>query len=471
MAIKSYADTSAVSLAYAFSDAANKDDLPTGTPMHLVPFRDEGFNMAKEAQVSAAISNSRRVKGSKNTKGTASGSLTVEFGGVQFTLDMLQAALMSTWTVQPDGSMTIYDSNLKQYMVVEKTMRPAGDDATAEQYHEQYFGTLVNSLNMELGDGELITLAMDTMSAFADYGHALQGANGLGGSLATVKNVPADYEIADSSNNLENFTLRDENGDPLELTFASASLTIENNVREQPGLGHVFAAGMGMGKVGVSSSAEVYFYDQTILNVHMENKRMSGEYVIETREGKFEFFYPNMVAQSPESSAGGENQDYTTSLTLSAEEGTHEGQACCIFIKYTPAAVIPPVPAPIPGTASADDTNASYSDWSAAVTGNTVNFGAIQVTDAVEVSGDYGIALKVEASGSRVDLTTATDISITAADTTVHSGYVNALASDNALFVSDSWPAGEGVSQVVVTLLDGTKVEFEVEVISLDFQP
>ena len=470
MAIKSYADTSAVSLAYAFSDAANKEDLPTGIAMGLVPFRDEGFNMAKEAQVSAAISNSRRIKGSKNTKGTASGSLTVEFGGVDFALDMLQAALMNTWTVQPDGSMTIFDSNLKQYMVIEKTMKPAGDGATLEQYHEQYFGTLVNSLNMEIGDGELITLAMDTMSAFADYGHALQGTDGLGGSLATVKNVPADYEIADSSNNLENFTLRDENGVPLELTFASASLSIENNVREQPGLGHVFAAGMGMGKVGVSSSAEVYFYDQTILNVHMENKRMSGEYVIETREGKFEFFYPNMVAQSPESSAGGENQDYTTSLTLSAEEGTHEGQACCIFIRYTPAAVTP-VPAPIPGTASADDTNATYSDWSAAVTGNTVNFGAIQLTEAIEASGDYGVALKVEASGSRVDLTTATDISITAADTTVHSGYVNALASDNALFVSDSWPAGEGISQVEITLLDGTKVEFEVEVISLDFQP
>ena len=470
MAIKSYADTSAVSLAYAFSDAANKTDLPAGIPMNLAPFRDEGFNMAKEAQVSAAISNSRRVKGSKNTKGTASGSLTVEFGGVQFALDMLQAALMNTWTTHPDGSMTIYDSNLKQYMVFEKTMRPAGDGAVLDQYHEQYFGTLVNSLNMEMGDGELMTLAIDTMSAFADYGDATQGTNGLGGSLATVKNVPADYEIADSSNNLENFTLRDENGVPLELTFASASLTIENNVREQPGLGHVFAAGMGMGKVGVSSSAEVYFYDQTILNVHMENKRMSGEYVIQTREGKFEFFYPSMVAQSPESSAGGENQDYTTSLTLSAEEGTHAGQPCCIFIKYTPASVTP-VPAPIPGTASADDTNASYSDWSAAVTGNAVDFGAIQVTDAIEASGDYGVALKVEASGSRVDLTTATDISITAADTTVHNGYVNALASDNALFVNDSWPAGVGLSKVVATLLDGTKVEFEVDVTSLTFQP
>src|SRR5678815_5338983 len=117
------------------------------------------------------------------------------------------------------------------------------------QYHEQFYGTLVNSLNMELGDGELITLAIDTMSAFADYMDGVQGEDGLGGSLASVKSVPADYEIADSSNNLENFILRDAEGNPLELTFASASLAIENNVREQPGLGHVFSAGMGMGKV------------------------------------------------------------------------------------------------------------------------------------------------------------------------------------------------------------------------------
>lgn len=333
MPIKSFADTSAVSLAYVFSDAAKASELSSKV-LALVPFTTEGFTLSKEAKTSQAISGSRRTSGSKNTKGTAAGALTVEFGTVKFCQDLLQAALMNTWTA--DGlAFTIHDGDKKQYMVWEKTIRPTVG-ATLKQSHEQYFGTLINDMTLEFGDGELITLALNTMSALGEYNEAVQGADGLGGSIATSKTVPADYEIADSSNNLESITLYDENDVALEMTFASASLQIENNVREQPGLGHVFSAGMGMGKVAASISGDVYYYDQTVLDTHMRNKRMRGEAVIKTTEGKFELFFPSMVAQSPTSNAGGENQDYTTSLTLTAEEGIHETIPCCVFIRYTP---------------------------------------------------------------------------------------------------------------------------------------
>lgn len=462
MAIKSFADTSAVSLAYAFSDAANDTELAPSLSMNLIPFRDEGFTMAKESQASTAITDSRRVRGSKNTKGTASGSVTLEFGAIQFATDMLQAALMNNWQVQPDGSLHIWDSNIKQYLVVEKTMRPNGG-ATNPQYHERYYGTLVNTLGMELGDGDLITMNVDTMSAFADYDEGIQGQDGLGGSIASAKVVPDDYEIADSSNNLENFILRDENGDPLELTFASASLSIENNVREQPGLGHVFAAGMGMGKVGVSTSAEVYFFDQTILDVHMNNKRMTGEYTIQTKEGKFEFFFPNMVAQSPESSASGENQDYTTSLTLTAEEGVYEGERCCIYIKYTPdvggGVVVPPTP----GSLSADTTHVDYSDWAAAVTGNSVDFSQITVAEAI--AGD-SVALKLEVGGQQVDLTTVKSITRINPDSSTES--LN-IPADEFLLVSLDW-GQVGYYQLLITLDDDTVVTALIHIVSLDIQ-
>lgn len=335
MAIKSFADTSAVSLSYAFSDAANESEavLPD---MQLIPFTTEGFTMAKEAKSSTAITGDRRLRGSKNTKGAASGALTVEFGATDFCLDLLQAALMNTWEDET-GFRTIHDGQIKQYMVFEKTIRPEVG-ATKKQSHERYFGSLVNDISVELGDGELITLAVNTMSAFADYTEAVQGATGDGGSLVTEKLVPDDYEIADASNNLKKLTLATIDGSPLELTFSTASLAIENEVREQPGLGHEFAAGMGMGKVGVTLSGDVYYYDQSILAAHMTNKRMKGSMELETSEGKFEIFFPNMLAQSPSSNAGGENQDYTTSLTLTAEEGTHEDTKCSIFIKFTPTA-------------------------------------------------------------------------------------------------------------------------------------
>lgn len=333
MTIKSFADTSAVSLSYAFSDAAQASEL-SSTVFSLVPFTTESFAMSKEAKTSQAITGSRRTKGSKNTKGAATGAVTVEFGAIQFCRDMLQAALMNTWKDETTY-FTIHDSDLKQFLVTEKTIRPSAG-ALLKQSHEQYYGTLVNDMTLELGDGELITMALNTVSATATYGEAVQGADGLGGSIATEKTVPDDYEIADSSNNLESLIIYDENDDPMEMTFSSASLSIENNVRVQPGLSHVFAAGVGMGKVAASLSGEVYYFDQTVLATHMENKRMRGEATIQTTEGKFEFFFPSMVAQSPTSSAGGENQDYTTNLTLTAEEGTHEGVKCSIYVKFTP---------------------------------------------------------------------------------------------------------------------------------------
>lgn len=416
MPIKSFADTSAVSLSYAFSDAADAGEV-VATELNLVPFTTEGFTMSKEAKTSAAISGSRRIKGSKNTKGSASGAATLEFGSSQFCLDMLQAALMNTWTDAGDGSSYIFDSDVKQYLLFEKTIRPNAG-AAEKQSHERYFGTLVNDATIELGDGELITLAVNTMSANADYTEAPQGSDGMGGSIATTKVVPESYEIADASNNLENFVLRDAGGQPLELTFASASIGIENNVREQPGLGHVFSAGMGMGKVGVSVSGEVYYYDQTVLDVHMTNKRMTGEASIETEEGRFDFFFPNMVAQSPSSNAGGENQDYTTSLTLSAEEGKHEGKDCTVYIKFTPTVVLPLATIDVtmtvngPGSTvdiSGNTTNAA-DNTAVVVTITDSASGSLSVPGAEVISDGYGVSSVDISSLAEGDLTVTVSI-------------------------------------------------------------
>ena len=388
MAIKSFADTSAVSLAYAFSDAADAAEV-LSTELNLIPYTTEGFTMAKEAKTSQAISGSRRSKGSKNTKGTASGAFTIEFGATPFCMDMLQALLMNTW--EQDGvSQVITDSDLKQFMVVEKTIRPNVGEFE-KQSHERYYGTLINDATLELGDGELITLAASTMSANADYTEELQGADGAGGSLVPVKVVPVDYEIADASNNLKNIVITDDLGNPLEMTFSTASLQIENNVREQAGIGHVFAAGMGMGKVGVNMSGEVYYFDQTVLDVHMRNQRIKGEMVLETREGKFEIYLPNMMAQSPSSNAGGENQDYTTSITLTAEEGEHEGKTCCIFIRFTPADI-----SGLLATISLDSATIDNSTETVSISGSTTNAAdgsvvTVSISDGVDTINVPGV--------------------------------------------------------------------------------
>ena len=332
MTIKSYADTSAVNIAYAFSDAAEQSEVGS-LDMTFVPFRSEGFTMSKDAQVSQAITSSRRVTGSKNTKGTASGSYVVEFGASDFCLDFLEAALMSNWEDE-GGKKVIRDGEIKKYMLIEKVIRPNAG-AALKQSIENYYGTLINDASLEIGDGELITLTCNTMSANAEYREAVQGSDGLGGSVAQNKVLPGPYELADGSNNIGSIIVYDADNNPMEMTFSSATLAITNNVREQSAVGKVFAAGIGMGKVGVTLSGEVYYFDQSVLEAHMENRTMRVEMSLQTEEGQFDIVIPRVKAQSPSSNAQGENQDYMTSLELVAEEGTVGQNNCMIQISFT----------------------------------------------------------------------------------------------------------------------------------------
>lgn len=341
--VKSFNDTSAVSLAYTLGSGATAADF-SGKPFKYLPYTTEGFQMSKEPKMSTAITSSRRPNNSKNTKGTASGAATIEFGGTDFALDMLSASLMADWEdvdpADPTAGKFLTDGDVKKFMCVEKTSK-TGPGAADVQYHERFFGCAVNDTTLEFGDGELITMAMNFMAVFADYAEAAAGPAGLGGSLASEKAVPADYEIADSSNNLKSITVRNEDGEAMELTFSDLSIQIQNNAREQPGLGKEFAAGVGFGRVAVTLTGEVYFYDHTLLKAHMTNKRLSAGFSIQTREGAFFFELPNLMVQTPTSNSEGENQDYKTSLTLSAEAGQvvlgGEERECVVAVTFVPA--------------------------------------------------------------------------------------------------------------------------------------
>lgn len=339
--VKSFNDSSVVSLAYALGDGTTVGDF-SGETFNLLPYTSEGFQMSKEPKMSTAIRDDRRPSNSKNTKGTASGAATVEFGAAPFVMDMLAMLMMNEWTLVNDAEVSegtfLTDGELKQFMVVEKTTK-GGPLATDNLYHERYFGTAMNDATIEFSDGELITLAMNFMSINASSSEAVAGADGLGGSITTIaKVVPDDYEIADSSNNLKSVTLRDSEGDAMQVVFSDLSLQIQNNVREQPGLGYEFAAGMGFGKVAATLSGEIYFVDQTLLDAHMQNKRLSAEFDVDTAEGTFTFYFPNLMVQAPTNNSEGENQDYKTSLTLAAEAGKVTiGAAehkCIVAVKY-----------------------------------------------------------------------------------------------------------------------------------------
>lgn len=348
--VRSFNDSSAVSIAYGISDLDSPTDFATTKlAMKLLPFTTEGFSMQKESKSSTAIRGDRRTVGAKNTKGSANGSVTVEFGGTDFVQDMLSLLLLNDWkpidAAKPALGTYLLDGALKKYMAVEKTVR-SGPLATDRLDHEWYLGTIMNDGTLNFGDGELITLALNTISANAAYAAAPAGANGLGGSIASAKTVPASYEIADSSSNLGKIELKNAGGTAMEVVWSDASIQVQNNAREQSGLGYQFAAGVGTGKVAVTCSGTIYYFDQTLLATHMTNKRVSLKYTISTTEGTYTIRMPNLMVQAPANNAESENTDYTSSVTMTAEAGkldigTIKNVECMICIEYVPTPVTP----------------------------------------------------------------------------------------------------------------------------------
>lgn len=324
MPIKQFQDTSSVSIAYALSDAANSTELGPSVEMNYFPYTTEGFTMAKEMQASTAISKDRRPNGSKNTKGTATGSVGLEMGYADFIHDMLSASLMNVWTedlTAADGTEFIYDSDNLRYFFVEKRVR-GFKGAARHNYLERYYGNLINETSIEIGTSELISMTVNTMTAFADTAEADATSDEDAGGLGSSYVVPSSYEIADGANNVKNIVFRDAGGTELEVTMSAATLTIGNNVREQPAIGHEFTAGMTAGKVSAGLSGTIYFIDNTLLNIHMNNGTLSAEVEIETSEGTYMVYLPRLRAESPTANSQGENQDYTQSLTLTAERGS-----------------------------------------------------------------------------------------------------------------------------------------------------
>ena len=323
MPIKQFQDTSSVSIAYAMSDAANASEL-TSPAMTYLPYTTETMSMAKETQASTAISGDRRPNGSKNTKGTATGAVGLEFGFADFIHDMLEASLMSGWvedTAAADGSYYIHDGETLRYMFIEKRIK-GNKNGTRHNFLERYYGNLVNETTIEIGTSELISMAVNTMTAFADYADADASANEDAGGVGSSYAIPAAYEIADGANNVKNIVFRDSGGTALEVTMSQATLTISNNVREQPAIGYEFTAGMTAGKVGAGLSGTAYYFDDTLLKAHMTNGTLSAEFEIETPEGSFMVYLPKLRAEAPTANSQGENQDYTQSVTLTAERGS-----------------------------------------------------------------------------------------------------------------------------------------------------
>ena len=322
MPVRQFTDTSAVAISYTranVKDRAEFDALSAAQrEMRYVPYTAENHTVGLDSTKSAAITSSRRSNGSKNTRGTASAGWTSEVGFTQFIRDMLEMSFMDDFKTIGDGVELLIDGSKNQFMVSEE--RITNNDA---RNFRLFLGQLVNEMTLTFGDSNMGTLQIATVAANFDHWMNKEKSEDKAFGGAGSKYLEPDaYEQADSANNIKNLFIAKQDGTPVEMTFSQITATLGNNVRTQNAVGHIFAAGLAKGQSDVSFSGTAYYEDDTLLSMHMANEKLRLAMPIETKEGTIVLFAPSLSMSSPGGNSGGQNQDFTASITLTAETGS-----------------------------------------------------------------------------------------------------------------------------------------------------
>lgn len=239
-----------------------------------------------------------------------------------------------------EGFKTITDGEKIKPLLVEKYEKNTVDGTT---YHEfnQFFGTCVNELSFEFGGADFVKVSATTMSTDFNLNSSSTNTSSddYSDSLAEAYVDVTQDSLLDTTNSIKSIKLLDVDGNQIQAVFTTASLKISNNLREQAALGYEYMAGIGAGKVNVTLTGEIYFFNNEIFRKHLENEKISAIVELEDENEVLQIILPKLTVAAPTNNSQGENQDYKTSLSFNAEEGLADlgdglTKECVIAMKY-----------------------------------------------------------------------------------------------------------------------------------------
>lgn len=249
--------------------------------------------------------------------------------------------LIPLYSSELEGFKTITDGEKIKPLLVEKYEKNTVDGTT---YHEfsQFFGTCVNELSFEFGGADFVKVSATTMSTDFNLNSSSTSTSSddYSDSLAEAYVDVTQDSLLDTTNSIKSIKLLDVDGNQIQAVFTTASLKISNNLREQAALGYEYMAGIGAGKVNVTLTGEIYFFNNEIFRKHLENEKISAIVELEDENEVLQIILPKLTVAAPTNNSQGENQDYKTSLSFNAEEGLADlgdglTKECVIAMKYS----------------------------------------------------------------------------------------------------------------------------------------
>lgn len=243
----SFADTSSTRLAFLAESTENT--VPSSPTWLNLRYTSDTLNYLKRTVSSEEIASHRNVTDMIDVGFGVGGDVGFELSYA--TLDsLLEGALFSTWS-----SDVLKNGTTAKTFAFEKTYETGATDR-----YMRYTGMQVGSLSLSMSAQERITGSMSLMG----MGHSTASA-ALSGATYTAGNTKA---IMAASADVGSLSLTGVSPSP---TLMSASINIENNLRERLQIGSRGPAGIGAGRCVVTGSIEAYFGDLALYDAFYDH--------------------------------------------------------------------------------------------------------------------------------------------------------------------------------------------------------
>lgn len=381
-----FADTSQASLAYV---KEVDFDTPPTTGYKLLRFSGESLNISLESAKSEEIDPERQNTGSVHVSGASAGDVNYQLSYGEYD-DFLEAALQSTdWAAgysdtvtavasqvctvtsttgllpgtivkltgltltAEDGIYTVVKvTDATHFTVAETITNEAvataaavndgqitnGAEARSFAFEKKftaggsdhYFlmsGMRVNGFNMSMSSGAILNGSF-----------ALMGATGAGSATSQESGTylaAGTKELINSVSNIDGLVLSsvDASGVLTEVTsvFQEFSWSVDNGMRNQAAVSHLFPADIGSSRITVEATATIYFanrdlFDQFIVNGSV-NLRWQISDDTDSYGNRYGMMIPKAKVTSHEVVAGGPDSDIIANVTFSGEKDTLMGSA------------------------------------------------------------------------------------------------------------------------------------------------
>lgn len=327
----SYSSSSEVALYYAWDPDPTDTDLSNqAMSWQQIRMTGEALDLALTATVSEEITPQRSYANSILTQGSVTGSFNFEASAGfldNWLVSVLQAAKELRWISTPKTadrwthSEAITNGTTKQCLALLKRVGLANG-----KYDWYVFrGVQVSSLSLSFEPGAIVSGTVNVMGTGGQI-HA----NKVLADMTSWTLTP-DYNnpLMSAVSSLTNLQLQNSSGTNQNVIFQNLSLTLDNQLREQFGVGtgSIYAAGVASGRFMATMEASAYYSSPIIFQSFTADSEMKITFSMldANSEGYTWLFDKVKITGGSTPQAGGPDQDLIISSQFQGFESQSNG--------------------------------------------------------------------------------------------------------------------------------------------------